>query len=59
MELYSTLVESKHGNAWIAQCGKQEENKAAIYYTSDMPVKIDIVIKNNIVFCIDISANVN
>ncbi len=59
MELYSTLVESKHGNAWISTCGNEEKNKASIYYTSDVPVKIDIVVKNNIVFCVAINENDN
>ena len=59
MELYSTLAESKHGNAWIAQCGKQKEVEEIVCHNSEVITEIDIVIKNNIVFCIGVSRNVN
>ena len=59
MEFYSTLVESKHGNAWITCCGEQKEVEEIACHNSEVITEIDIVIRNNIIFCIGVSRNVN
>ena len=59
MEFYPALVKSEYGNAWIACCGEQKEVEEIVCHNSEVTTEIDIVIRNNIIFCIGVSRNVN